>query len=124
MAIYQQIYRKIGTNTAAISFGASTSARFPGRMRIRMSELEEFRYGACNVLRVVNKSTKRCRVHFSWGVDNDRYEDVEANSIRNVTVDDGYNFYGFDLENLDTAADIAIGEIHYTMAKVEQFKEG
>jgi len=113
-----QVFRKDGTNPAALAFGASKAARSTTFLKIRMTELEEYRYGACNILRINNKSTQKARIHFTWGIDDQRYEDLEANSIRNVEIEDGMRFYGFDVENLSTTTDIAIGEIQFTMAKV------
>lgn len=119
---YEQSYRKQGTNAAVIAAGATVALRWPTRLRIRMTEQEEYKYGACNTLRLVNKSSKRCRLHFTFGITPQKYEDIEANSIRNITVEDGINFYGFDVENLDTLNDIAAEEIQYAMAVVNQSK--
>jgi hypothetical protein len=114
-----EIFRISNTNTAALTFGASTAARWAtGRLRVRMTDSEREKYGALNCLRVLNKSSKKVRIHFTWGIDNDSFEDIEGPSIRNITLEDGRRFYGFDIENLDTAADIAIGDIQYFASKV------
>jgi len=107
-------------NTAAITAGATVAARWPGRWRVRMTDEQIGRYGAANSLRIVNKSNKRLRIHFTWSIDAQRFEDVEANAVRNIGVDDGYRIYGFDIENLDTLNDIAAGEVQYLLQKVNK----
>jgi hypothetical protein len=123
MAIYKQVYRKVGVNSAAITAGTTLAARWVGRLRVRMTDADMTTYGACNTLRIVNKSAQKARIHFTWSNANEKYEDIEANSIRNITVDDGINFYGFDIENLDSSTDIAVNNINYTMARVQQTPE-
>ena len=115
--LYKEIFRAMGTNAAVLE--STAGAHWATRLRVRMTDAEEQKYGACNVARIVNKSAKKLRLHWTYGVDLQFYEDIEANSIRNITIEDGRNFYGFDLQNLDGAADVAIGDIQYSMARVE-----
>lgn len=123
MAIYRDVFQISGTNEATIDAGATAALRFPTRLRVRLTDLQSNRYGPLNTLRVVNKSAVRARLHFTFGIDNQKFEDIEANSIRNINVEDGYIFYGFDVENLDSTTNIEIGEIQYKASTVQQRRE-
>lgn len=123
MAINKQVYQTNGTNSGAIASGATVALRYVGRLRVRMTDAEMAKYGACNFLRIVNKSAYRARIHFTWGITPQKYLDIEANSIITINAEDGISFYGFDLENLDATNDIAAESVHYSMARIEQIPE-
>jgi len=120
MAINKQVFKKVGTNAAAITKGSS----WVGMLRVRMTDSEMAQYGACNTFRFLNKSALKIRVRFGWNNEGGApYYDIEGNGIMNLTIDDGLLSYGFDVMNLDAGTDVAIGEFTYNMSRVEQIPE-
>lgn len=119
MAIYKQVFVKNGTNAAQIDNTHDWATCF----KVRMSELEEARYGACNTLRIVNTAAEDITLSFTWDVQRTDSITIRGGSVFNLTVEDGRNFYGFDIYNANTATDIAAGEVKYTMSRVEQMRE-
>jgi len=119
MAIYKERFNKQGSNAAQIDAAHDWATAF----KVRMSELEEARYGACNKLRLVNNSAADLTVSFTWDVQRTNSFLVKGNSVFNMNVDDGQSFYGFDVYSADAAIDVAIGEVKYSMARVEQVRE-
>jgi len=124
MAIYNRIFTKSEANAAAIASGANTAARWSGFMRVRMTEAEMLKYGPANQFRFLNKSGVKIRIRFGINIeDGAPFYDVEANAILNINVDDGVSAYYFDVECLDAAVDVAIGEFQYVMSVIKQTSE-
>lgn len=114
MPPYKEIFRKTGTNTAAITLGSS----WVGMLRVRMSDNEEESYGACNTLSINNSSNQEAHLRFNFGIETGvSFLTLKANSVKNINVEDGYNFYGFDVMNKDAATDIAANSITYRMGR-------
>ena len=121
MAINRQTFKKTALNTAAIVKNSS----WIGMMRVRMTDEEMARYGACNTFRFLNKSALKIRIRFGWNNEGGApFYDMEGNGILNITIDDGLLSYGFDIMDLDASTDVAIGEFQYVMSRVEQIPEG
>ena len=123
MAINKRVYQGSGTNTAAIAQASS----FVGAMRVRMSDTDREKYGPCNVFRFSNQSGLKIEVRLG-GINNQggggsEVIQMEANSTHNINVEDGLFAYDFDVVNNDAANDLAIGNFHYNMARVEQVPE-
>lgn len=120
MAINKQVFKKVGSNAAAITKNSS----WVGMLRVRMTDREMARYGPCNTFRFLNKSSLKIRIRFGWNNEGgEPYYDMEANSIMNLTIDDGILSYGFDVMDLDSGTDVSIGEFSYVMSRVEQIPE-
>lgn len=118
MAIYKQEFVKNGTNAAQID----ASHDWATALRVRMSELEEHRYGACNTLRIVNTAATDLTLSFTWDVARTDSLTIRANSTFNLTVEDGKSFYGFDVYSAE-ASNIAASAVKYTMMKTVQQRE-
>jgi hypothetical protein len=111
----KEIFKQSASNTAVVIKGSS----WVGQLRVRMSDQDQQAYGPCNTLSISNSSNQEAQLRFGLNVENGRpLYSLKPNSIKNILVDDGIAFYGFDLMNLDTVTDIAIGSITYTMARV------
>jgi len=119
MAIYKQIFTKAGSNAAQIDAAHDWATA----ERVRMSEQEEFRYGAMNTLRLVNNSSADMTISFTFDVGRTKSYLIKGNSVFNLNVDDGINFYGFDVYSAHATTNIAIGELKYSMSRVEQVRE-
>lgn len=114
MTRYREIFRKSATNTAAITSNSS----WVGMYRVRMTDNEMESYGACNTLSISNDSNYEAQVRFGLGIETGApFLRLKANSIKNVNVEDGYNFYGFDVMDKDATTDIPIGGISYRMGR-------
>jgi len=125
MAIYTRIFSKTADNAVAIEFGANTTARWAAKiLRVRMTDQEVSKYGPANQFRFNNKSAVKLRIRFGLNIeDGAPFYDIEANSILNINVEDGISAYHFDVENLSTTTDCAIGEFQYVMSVVKQTPE-
>lgn len=120
MAIYKQVFSKAGANDAQIDAAHDWATAF----RVRMSDPDRFRFGACNTLRIVNTAGEDITVSITWDVARTNSFTVRTGGIFNLTVEDGQSFYGFDIYDAHATTDIAASEIKYTMARVEQITEG
>jgi len=119
MAILKQVFKKKGSNTAQIDAAHDWATAF----KVRLTEQEEFRYGASNTIRAVNNSAVDLTISFTFDVERTDSYTIKANSVFNLTIEDGMNFYGFDVYSADAAVDVAIGEFKYNMSRVEQVAE-
>jgi len=116
---FKQVFKKSGSNTSAITENES----WIGMFRVRMTDLEMARYGACNTLRILNNSSSSQKISLRFGLNNEGGEpskEIKSQSVHNINVEDGQLFYGFDIMNLDGTTEIAIGEVQYIMARVEE----
>lgn len=118
MAILKKRFAKQGTNSAQID----ASLDWATALRVRLTEQEEFRFGACNTLRLVNTSSQDLVLSFTFDVDRTDSITIKGNSVFNMNVEDGKTFYGFDLY-CDTVVNVSAGAIKYTMSRVEQIPE-
>lgn len=120
MAIYKQVYTKAGSNAAAIT----ANHDWASADRVRMTDADRYRFGACNTLRIVNTAGEDITVSLTWDVGRTNSFTIRTGGIFNLTVEDGQSFYGFDIYNAHATAELAIGEVKWTMARVEQITEG
>lgn len=119
MAIYKEIFRTAGSNSAEIS----ANLDWDSALRVRMTDAQMEKWGACNVLRLANSSGADIILSWTWDVNRTDSIIVKANSIHNVTIDDGKNFYGFDIYSNHATTVCAANEIRYFMSKVIQQPE-
>lgn len=123
MAIYRDTFKKTGTNANAITKNSS----WVGMYRVRMSEQEIGLYGAANTLSIANNSSQETQLRFYLGIEtntNARTYQLKAGAVKNINVEDGIAFYGFDIMDKDVATDVAASNIVWTMGKVQQLSEG
>lgn len=119
MAISKQVFTKNGQNDAQIDAAHDWATAF----RVRLSDIERARYGACNSLRIVNTSGEDITVSLTWDLDRTDSYTVRTGGIFSITPEDGKKFYGFDVYNADGANNIPAEEIKYAMAVVLQVPE-
>jgi len=120
MAIYRQVNHSSDKNAAAIV----TSTGFGVRYRVRMADDKRHRFGAWNAGRLHNKSKAEVRIHFTWSTTDEKFIDLPPNGIRNLTIDDDFRFYGYDVQNLSASKEVAIGEIEASVWTILQLPEG
>jgi len=125
MAIQKEINSRTGTNTGAIEGEATIAAEFPKWHRFRVTDSERGLFGGVNCLTITNNSV--LDVDFRLGLNiEDGYPlyTLKAGATKNINVEDGMTFYGFDIRNPNGAGnDVAIGEIVYTARWVKQISE-
>jgi len=116
----REVYRTSGTNAEVVLAGATSTIRWPGFYRVRFAETVTSKYGGMNVFQFFNNSGQDAIIRFGLNIQNGAPTyPFPANSIKNMTLDDGMNVYGgFDIENLDATTDIAINAIRWVAKKV------
>jgi hypothetical protein len=119
MAIYEQKFMLSGTNANDLVANHDWATA----LRVRMTELQEFKYGALNTIRIVNNSAQDATLSFSFDVARSKSFLLKGNSVLNITIEDGIAFYGFDVYSADAANDISAGDIKYNASVVEQVRE-
>ena len=111
----QEINRLSGSNTAAIV----VSTPYETRYRVRMGDAALHKYGGWSTFRFVNRSAASVKLHWTWGVSEDKSMVIPGLTVRNIVPEDGKKSYGFDIENLSAATEIAIGEFSWEAATVK-----
>lgn len=120
MAIYKQVFTQSGENDAQIDAAHDWATAF----RVRMTDADRFRHGACNTLRIVNTADEDITISITWDVGRTNSFLVRTGGIFNLTVEDGQSFYGFDVYDAHATTNVSAAEIKYTMSRVEQIGEG
>jgi len=116
----RKIFHANIANASAISkYVDGVSTEWVGMFRYRMSDAESARYGICNVLFLTNDSSQDAELRFFTSINGTAPKLLlKAKSTISISIDDGINFYAFDIMNMDTVTDISIGSIHGYVAVV------